>query len=305
MGCSNLSLPGGDPTARPNRQIGRVRTSLYLAYENRTSAYRGSAPIDNKLGEDTTILTMTPTFSLALSGTWSAVLTASLVRLDYQILRHQDKSGQPLPRYSETETGVGDSSIMLQWSPEALKRDGMMSWFALGLSVPTAAERDYPPLSGTDFGEVLTIGTGTWDPILSHGFSFESGNVRWTHTLFFRLTPYENQFGYQAGSVFQSWSGGEYTFDASPLRTGIRVGYRHQWRARRDGLAVFNSGGDWVSIVPTFRWLITEKLSLLTSLEVTLWRDLYAAPSGSDQLVNGQTDADRRWSLGLSYEYGP
>ena len=25
----------------------------------------------------------------------------------------------------------------------------------------------------------------------------------------------------------------------------LRFGYRHQWRARREGLAVLNSGGDW------------------------------------------------------------
>ena len=297
-----MSLPGGDPTAKPTRDSGRIRASVHLAYENRTSAYRGSARIDNKLGEDTTITTLSPSISMGVLANVSVLLAIPIVHFDYQILEHQDRDGQALPDYQEDEFGLGDMTLACMWSPPLLATTEHHAWFGFGASVPTAEERDYPALRGAEFGEVLSLGSGTWDPLFMHGFGFKGLQLDWVGSVFFRWSAYENQFGYRAGSVVQSWFGASHRFDTTQTQLLLRLGYRHQWRARRDGVDVLNSGGDWVSIAPDFKWDVKPGIQLQVSVELPLWRDIYAAPNGVDQLVNGQTDADQRWQIGLVYE---
>ena len=212
-------------------------------------------------------------------------------------------SGDPLPYFEEEHTGLGDSALMGQWS----HRSGpeLSYWFGGGVSIPTAKERDYPALSGADFGEVLTLGSGTWDPLVMHGFSFRAGPVDWLGSLWARLTLYENQFGYQSGSVIQSYLGVGGELGETPATSRLLLGYRHQWRARRDGLNILNSGGDWVSILPQMNWRFSPQISAQVGVDITLWRDIYAASGTIDQIVNGQTDANARWNFGLIFEHGP
>ena len=274
-----------------------------MTYESRTTAYRGSSRIDNTLGEDTTVTSVTPSVSIGLGYGATVALAVPLVHTDYQILRHQDRDGEPLPRYDETQFGVGDVSLYGQWTL-AEPKTASYAWFGLGLSIPTAEERDYPALSGMDFGEVLTLGSGTWDPLILHGFGFAAGGLQWNGSIFLRWTPYENRFGYQVGSVVQSWLGFGRDLGEAAVSGHLRVGYRHQWRARRDGVDVLNSGGDWVSLAPELRWKIKPDLEVKLGVELPVWRDLYAAPDGVDQIVNGQTDTEQRWMLGFAYEVG-
>lgn len=273
-----------------------------MSYENRTSAYRGSARIDNKLGEDTTITTLSPSVGVGIAPNISLSVSIPVVHFDYRILKHQDRDGQPLPEYQEDEMGLGDMSLSVLWSPSRVAGPEHYAWFGAGASVPTAEERDYPALRGADFGEVLSLGSGTWDPLFLHGFGFKALSLDWVGGVFFRWSAYENQFGYRAGSVVQSWFGPSRHFEAAQTLFLLRFGYRHQWRARRDGLDVLNSGGDWMSITPDLKWELRPGLKIQVSVELPVWRDIYAAPSDTDQLVNGQTDADQRWQIGFIYE---
>ena len=234
---------------------------------------------------------------------WSVALTVPVVRMHYQILRHQTVDGDPLPYYEEEHTGFGDSALMLQ-SAQGVNGN-VRYWFGMGISVPTAKERDYPALSGADFGEVLTLGSGTWDPILMHGFSFQTGGIEWLGSVWSRLTLYENQFGYRSGSVIQSYFGLGGDVAETSVSGRLLLGYRHQWRARRDGLDVLNSGGDWVSVMPQVTWRFSPQVSFQIGVDIPLWRDIYAAPGEIEQAVNGQTDANVRWSFGLTFQHDP
>ena len=55
---------------------------------------------------------------------------------------------------------------------------------------------------------------------------------------------------------------------------------------------------------PTGEWKVDPAWRLRLSVDLPIWRDLYAGPDDIDQPVNGQTDADARWLLSLVYEGG-
>lgn len=264
--------------------------------------YRGNGRVHNTLGEDTTITTVTPTLSLGLTGRLSLTVAAPVVRMHYQILRHQTLAGEPLDRFEETQHGLGDASVMAQWTLVGHRGGAAAAWASMGVSAPTGLERDYPALRGADFGEVLTLGSGTWDPLFVHGFSYTDGERVFTAAAFARLTLYENRFGYAAGSVVQAWAGGQQAVTGTDLTLGARLVFRHQWRATRDDVEVLNSGGDWLSLSPTIDWALASQWRLRVAVDIPFWRDLYAGPDDIDQPVNGQTDADQRWAVSLVYE---
>ena len=264
--------------------------------------YRGNGRVDNTLGEDTAITAVTPTLSLGLTGRLSLTVAAPVVRMYYQILRHQTPDGEPLERYEESQYGLGDTSVMTQWTLVGHRGGPAAAWASLGVSAPTGLERDYPALRGADYGEVLTLGSGTWDPILVHGFSYTAGERVFSASVLARLTLYENRFGYAAGSVAQAWAGGQQSVTGTDLTLGARLGYRHQQRATRDGVEVLNSGGDWLSFSPSVDWAVAPQWRLRVAVDIPFWRDLYAGPDDIDQPVNGQTDADQRWLVSVVYE---
>ena len=278
--------------------------AFHLGYERRTEVYSGSGRVDNTLGEDTAISTFTPELSIGLGRGLSVTVAVPVVRMHYQILRHQTMQGEPLPRFDETQTGLSDAPVILQWAGGPASDSGVVAWGGIGISIPLGLERDYPALRGMEFGEVLTMGSGTWDPLLVHGVALSEGSRVWSSGFVWRWTPYENRFGYRVGSVVQ-W---EVAMKQAILETGVSVGlqlgYRHQWRARRDGVEVLNSGGDWVTVTPELRWKATDTLQLAAKVGLPVWRDIYAGPDDIDQIVNGQTDADQRWMLSLIYEFG-
>jgi len=260
--------------------------------------------VDNTLGEDTSITTMTPSLSLGITDRLTLSVGVPLVRMYYQILRHQTPDGTPLDRYEEVHSGLGDTGLLAQWTLIGHQGGAAAAWAAVGISAPTGLERDYPALRGADYGEVLTLGSGTWDPIVVHGFSYTVGERVFMASGFARLTLYENRFGYGPGSVVQAWGGISQGVTGTPIVLGGRLGYRHQWRATRDGVEVLNSGGDWLSFSPTVEWGVADAWRLRVSVDVPLWRDLYAGPDDIDQAVNGQTDADTRWLVSLVHEGG-
>jgi len=266
-------------------------------------AYRGNEPIRNLLGEDTTLMALTPSVSVALGERFGASLMLPVLQLRYDVLENQTFDGDPLPEYHESFTGLGDAVLMGQLLVTE-PGDPVGAWVSAGFTAPTADERDYAPLRGEDYGDALTPGTGTWDPVITHGLSVREGPRTWTAAATGRFTLYENRFGYRAGSVAEARAGVMHTLAderALGLTVGGHVAYRHQWRARRDGLEVLNTGGDWLSIAPGLGWQLTESVALRAAVDLPVWRDLYAGPEDLDVPVNGQADADARWTLSIEY----
>ena len=169
-----------------------------MAHEHRLEVYRGNGRVDNVLGEDTQITTMTAAMTVGVWDKISVSLALPVIRTEYRILRHQTPDGMPLPYFEEVEQGFADSTLTIDYTLTNGATHGADSWLSIGVSIPTGEERDYPQLSGRDFGEVLTLGTGTWTPTI-HGLSVNEGTRRWYGGLMARLTPYENRFGYQGG----------------------------------------------------------------------------------------------------------
>ena len=71
-----------------------MRLAVHLAHERRVDVYSGTSRVDNLLGEDTAITTMTPELSLGLGRGFGLTVAIPFVRMHYQILRHQNMDGE-------------------------------------------------------------------------------------------------------------------------------------------------------------------------------------------------------------------
>ena len=91
-----------------------MRAGLHIAYEYRTQVYRGNTRVDNLMGEETGITVLTPSLAVGLGQGYGVSLAMPIVQMDYHILRHQTRDGQPLPRFDEQQSGLGDASLILQ-----------------------------------------------------------------------------------------------------------------------------------------------------------------------------------------------
>ena len=136
-----------------------MRAGLHIAYEYRTQVYRGNTRVDNLMGEETGITVLTSSLAVGLGQGYGVSLAMPIVQMDYHILRHQTRDGQPLPRFDEQQSGLGDASLILQRMLTNDKSGSVGAWLGLGLTVPLGVERDYPAafeLVGPDLSCLLS-----------------------------------------------------------------------------------------------------------------------------------------------------
>ena len=142
-----------------------------MAHEHRLEVYRGNGRVDNVLGEDTQITTMTAAMTVGVWDKISVSLALPVIRTEYRILRHQTLM-ECLCLF-RSRTGIcrfyADHRLHIdEWNtPRGRFVVEYWRFHSHGRRV------DYPQLSGRDFGEVLTLSTSTWDPIIIHGLSNE------------------------------------------------------------------------------------------------------------------------------------
>ena len=87
-----------------------------MAHEHRLEVYRGNGRVDNVLGEDTQITTMTAAMTVGVWDKISVSLALPVIRTEYRILRHQTPDGMPLPYFEEVEQGFADSTLTIDYT---------------------------------------------------------------------------------------------------------------------------------------------------------------------------------------------
>jgi len=174
--------------------------------------------------------------------------------------------------------GPGDATLAAKWRYYRPAIEGTAFNFAMvgGLELPTGSdsERDH----GTRLAAELQPGSGSWDPFFGTGFTYEPG--RWRVNAF-GFYKHNGQGGhdYKHGDqlFFELAGGNRFWVEPYPgpfMRADLLLRYRHEWRDRKGGSIVHDTGGDELSVGATWAFRPRPALDFQVLAEIPVYQSV-------------------------------
>jgi hypothetical protein len=280
--CASVPLLGSMESASPNDK------QWYLAstyeFHDVSDLVAGSSSVPDTTGRDRTAQAFIVEASRGLSDKWS--VSALLAVVD-----HEREVGAA----RATASGLGDAILMLKYAPKSISlySDTALS-FGIGSRLPVGVDdakqngitlaEDMQPSMGSYAGMAWVY----WAKALN-----ESKGARIYASASHTING-DNDRDYMFGNDSTVSFGGSYQ-TATPWGFNLELLYRNADRDQRDSVDIPNTGGEWLDIIPTVQYHVTETLAIRASAKVPLERDL------NDQL---QFTTKYAFRLTLSYVFG-
>jgi hypothetical protein len=179
-------------------------------------------------------------------------------------------------RYSAD--GLGDVTLAAKWRYYRPAIEGVAFNFAMlgGVDLPTGSddERDHGALLPPD----LQPGSGSWDPFLGTGLTYEPG--RWRLNAFgFYKHHGEGGHDYHHGDQFflELAAGNRFWLEPYPgpfMRADLLLRYRHEGRDTDGGNIVHDSGGDQVTVGLNWAFRPRPTLDFQVSFEIPIYESV-------------------------------
>jgi len=161
--------------------------------------------------------------------------------------------------YTRTNRGLGDLVLTAQMAVHT----GPQIVLEAGLEVPTG-NVDKTDQFGQRICDILSLGSGTWDPILGGSIWIPhvgTKDLDLVAGLRERFSGGKNKWGYQFGSQFDFNAHSSYKVSAT-TRLGLRVEGYHAGKDTWYGNRVNERGATMVYAGPTVSWLASSSLSV-------------------------------------------
>lgn len=209
-----------------------------------------------------------------LSDRWSFVLS-----LPY-VFRSENIQSE-ISSFSElSSSGIGD--ILFQTNYTLLSKKQQVLMLSVILKMPTGSNSKENNF-GFPLPPDLQPGTGSWDGIISA--LYEVNNI-WNGDFHFSLngnarfngdgTRFNVKQSYKFGNAFSIITGLSYEMlvKKSFLSPAINISYRRTLIDLTDDALTPNTGGDWLSIVPSISYTIYDQFMFLLSASIPVFRYL-------------------------------
>lgn len=202
------------------------------------------------------------------------IQVSAIVPYVHRVLRLQDPGGPD----RVSEEGAGDAALVVKWRYLRLDDVGIATNFALlaGLELPTG-DTDLPSGSLPDRAE-FQPGSGSWDPSLGAAVTHEPGRWRFNAAVLYQRNG-EGTRDFKAGDELfaELAAGNRFWLEPYPgpfMRFDALVRYRHSWKARQDGDAVGDSGGDLLTVGATLAFRPRPTLDFQLFVEYPIYQSL-------------------------------
>ena len=280
--CAGVPLLGTMQLASP-RERQWFLASTY-EYHDASDLVSGSDSIPDETNRERTTQAMVLEASRGISRKWSFSALLSVVE------HNRDVGGA-----SDSASGLGDSILMLKYSPVSISAYSKNTFtFGLGERFPIG-ESDATQ-NGITLAEDLQPSTGAYGTIL-WAYGAQALNESTSSRIYASATYTnngENDRDYQFGHETTVTLGTSYQLQ-SPWGFNLDLFYRHAQRDQRNSVDIPNTGGQWLEIVPSAQYHLSETLALSASAKIPVARDL------NDQL---QFTTKFAFRLSLSYVFG-
>jgi len=185
-------------------------------------------------------------------------------------------------------SGLGDASLVAKWRFYRWDAKGKALNVALigGLELPTGSDDETD--GGAPLPPDLQPGSGSWDPLLGVGATYEPGRWRFNAVALTKWnTP--NGDGYRFGNdlVAELEAGNRFWLEPYPgpfMRFDGRVRYLAEGRDH-DGGVVADTGGERASVGATLAFRPRPALDFQLGYDVTVWEDVEGTQLEHDSVL--------------------
>ena len=280
--CAGVPLLGTMELASPSD--GQWFLASTYEYHDVSDLVSGSSDIADLTGRDRTSQAFIIEASRGFGQRWSFSALVSGVEHERTVGGETDKA-----------SGLGDGIVMLKYSPAniSLYSRNALS-FGIGARVPLG--EDSADRGGVTLAEDMQPSTGAYGGILwlyaAHSLN-ESAGARIYGSMTYTQNG-ENDRSYQFGNQTTATVGASYQTQ-SPWGFGLDLLYRRAERDERNSVQIPNTGGNWLDVVPSVQYHLTETLALKAAAKLPVSRSL------NDQL---QFTTKYSFRVSLSYVFG-
>lgn len=202
------------------------------------------------------------------------VQLSAIVPYVHRVLRLEDPAGPD----RVSEEGPGDAAFVAKWRYLRIDDVGVATNFAVlaGLEVPTGD--DDVPSDALPAGPDFQAGSGSWDPSVGAAVTHEPGRWRFNAAALYQRNGRGSR-DFKAGDEFfaELAAGNRFWLEPYPgpfMRFDALLRYRHAWKARQDGDAVGDSGGDLVTVGATLAFRPRPTLDFQLFVEYPIYQSL-------------------------------
>ncbi len=203
--------------------------------------------------------------------------------LPYSFKRIEEQA--PSGNTASSTSGFGDAELTLAWSTP-FARTQKETWtlgFGGTLKTPTGSNNSIRNSERLD--EHLQPGSGSYDWQFGSTIARVAVNSSEHVSLYVRLTG-TNSFAYHYGKAILYNLGMQQRIAQSVFGT-IQIDGRHASRDTQDRLDVDNTGGSVLYLSPGIRLRVTPRVSLIASVQIPVWENLYGIQSEKAVLNTG------------------
>lgn len=259
--CASVPLLGSMGLASPNDKQWFLASTY--EYHDISDLVSGSSSVPDQTGRNRTSQAFILEVSRGLSEEWS--ISALISAVDHK--RSVSGSGADA-------SGLGDAIIMLKYAPTSISlySDTTLS-FGVGSRLPIG--EDNILIQGVTLAEDMQPSTGAYASIIwaywARALNESKGARVYASTSY--MQNGDNDRDYQFGHESTVIVGGSYQTQ-TPWALNLELIYRTAERDRRNSVAIPNTGGEWLDIVPTIQYHVTETMALAVAAKIPLTRDL-------------------------------
>ncbi len=254
----SLELPATPP--------GELHVSVSYEYNHLEDLVLNAVKLDDRFRRRFTHSLLTE-IGTGLTDRFSVSGLLSIVQQERQI-RPREQEGTTF-----TTRGVGDAVLLAKYVliPGTVFHQRLLS-IGAGPKIPTGGFQRRS--DGVVIPYDMQPGTGAWDAIVWVNFTqgFRPLPLQTFLNLAYRATGV-NRSGFEFGNEFLGTSGISYTKPRS-LGISLLLKVRHVTPDRRNGAAIANTGGFWISMKPALHLNLSESVTLLLGGQLPLYRQL-------------------------------
>jgi hypothetical protein len=279
--CANVPLLGTMELATPGE--GKWFLASTYEYHDASKLISGSSSVPDATGRDRTSEALVLEVSRGLGEKFSVSAMLATVRHD-----------RTVGGLSDSATGLGDSIVMLKYSPRAISlysRNALS--FGVGAQLPLG--KDDASSDGVVLAEDLQPSTGAYAGML-WVYAARSLNESSSARLYANATYTnngENDRDYRFGHSTTLSVGGSYQTQY-PWGFNLELLYRNAERDQRAGSTIPNTGGEWLDLVPAVQYHVNDSMALRLSGRLPVARDL-----------NDQLQFTTKYSIRLTFTWVP
>jgi hypothetical protein len=182
----------------------------------------------------------------------------------------------------DQSSGIGDAVVLVRYNFPAVFGPQTDWSVGLGTKIPLGSSNEKND-AGIVLNADLQPGSKAWDIIYWSSFASQLGSRPsrvFSARIIYRVTGTNDDYletsSYRFGNEIQTYLGmsDQYVFLGTLASPAFSLKYRHASQDRIDGFDLANTGGNWISLIPSLSFNLSTSIVFTTKAELPLYSNV-------------------------------